>query len=246
MSGTGIKRILSFGRWAFSVERPTYTIFREGVTAANRLAFANNVVAFINEHELEGVDFDWEYPAAPDLPDIPPEIIEEGRIILTPASYCYLKGYPIKEISKIVDYIIYMTYDLHRQWDYGNKYSSEGCPEGNCLRSHVNITDTHTALAMITKAGVPARKVFCGIASYGRSFKMAEEGCTGPRCHFTGSNTVSDAAKGVCTDEGGYIAAAEIREIIGLRQDTDMMTETWHDGASNSDILVYDGLEWVA
>ncbi|KAL2807808.1 hypothetical protein BJX63DRAFT_425114 [Aspergillus granulosus] len=269
MSGSNIKRILSFGGWAFSVERPTYTIFREGVTPENRLAFANNVVNFINEHDLEGVDFDWEYPAAPDLPNIPPGIIEEGKnyleflkmvkrrlpnksvSIAAPASYWYLKGYPIEEISKVVDYIIYMTYDLHGQWDYGNKWSSEGCPEGNCLRSHVNITETRTALSMITKAGVPARKVFCGIASYGRSFRMAKEGCTGPECHFTGTNLVSDAAKGVCTDEGGYIAAAEIREIIGFSLDedeesTEFMTESWHDGGSNSDILVYDGLEWVA
>lgn len=41
--------------------------------------------------------------------------------IAAPASYWYLKGFPIKEISDVVDYIIYMTYDLHGQWDYGNK-----------------------------------------------------------------------------------------------------------------------------
>ncbi|KAL3480972.1 hypothetical protein BJX99DRAFT_253957 [Aspergillus californicus] len=267
MDGGKIKRILSFGGWAFSVERPTYTIFREGVTPENRLVFANNVVSFINENGLEGVDFDWEYPAAPDLSDIPPGIIEEGKnyleflklvkrrlpnksvSIAAPASYWYLKGYPIEEIGKVVDYIIYMTYDLHGQWDYGNKWSSEGCPEGNCLRSHVNSTEAYNALAMVTKAGVPSRKVFCGIASYGRSFKMAKEGCTGPICPFTGSSTESDAAKGVCTDTGGYIASAEIREIIGFGEDseyTNITTETWHDGASNSDILVYNGLEWVA
>ncbi|KAL4879465.1 hypothetical protein BJY04DRAFT_220061 [Aspergillus karnatakaensis] len=267
MEGGSIKRILSFGGWAFSVERPTYTIFREGVTPENRLNFANNVVSFINEHGLEGVDFDWEYPAAPDLPDIPPGIIEEGKnyleflklvkrrlpnksvSIAAPASYWYLKGYPIEEIGKVVDYIIYMTYDLHGQWDYGNKWSSEGCPEGNCLRSHVNSTETYNALAMVTKAGVPSRKVFCGIASYGRSFKMAKSGCTGPLCKFTGTNKESDAAKGVCTDEAGYIASAEIREIMEFGVDseyTNITTETWHDEGSNSDILVYNGLEWVA
>jgi hypothetical protein len=29
---------------------------------------------------------------------------------------------PIKEISEVVDYFVYMTYDLHGQWDYGNKW----------------------------------------------------------------------------------------------------------------------------
>lgn len=35
--------------------------------------------------------------------------------IAAPASYWYLKGFPIKAIAKVVDYIVYMTYDLHGQ-----------------------------------------------------------------------------------------------------------------------------------
>jgi spore germination protein YaaH len=30
-----------------------------------------------------------------------------------PASYWYLKGFPIKQIGQVVNYVIYMTYDLH-------------------------------------------------------------------------------------------------------------------------------------
>lgn len=37
-------------------------VFREGVKPANRQTFANNVVRFIVDQGLEGVDFDWEYP----------------------------------------------------------------------------------------------------------------------------------------------------------------------------------------
>lgn len=53
-----------------------------------------------------------------------------------PASYWYLKQFPIDKMADVVDYIVYMTYDLHGQWDAGNEFSSEGCTEGNCLRSH--------------------------------------------------------------------------------------------------------------
>ena len=77
-------------------------------------------------------------------------------------------------MGKALDYIVYMTYDLHGQWDYGNKWTSPGCADGNCLRSHVNLTETINSLAMITKAGVPSNKVVVGVASYGRSFKMAQ------------------------------------------------------------------------
>ena len=66
-----------------------------------------------------------------------------------------------------------MTYDLHGQWDYGNQYSDPGCPTGNCLRSHVNLTETINALSMITKAGVPSNKIVVGVSSYGRSFQVS-------------------------------------------------------------------------
>jgi GH18 family chitinase len=32
--------------------------------------------------------------------------------IAAPASYWYLKAFPIEEIAKVVNYIVYMTYDL--------------------------------------------------------------------------------------------------------------------------------------
>tara|TARA_R110002060_G_scaffold65660_1_gene74670 strand:+ start:625 stop:951 length:327 start_codon:yes stop_codon:yes gene_type:complete len=84
-----------------------------------------------------------------------------------PASYWYLKAFPIELMGAALDYIIYMTYDLHGQWDYGNKWTSSGCTTGNCLRSHVNLIETTNALSMITKAGVPSNKVVLGVVSYG-------------------------------------------------------------------------------
>ena len=143
-------------------------------------------------------------------------------------------------MAKELDYIIYMTYDLHGQWDYGNEWTTSGCPNGNCLRSHVNETETKDALAMITKAGAPSNKVVVGVTSYGRSFKMAEAGCTRPMCRFTGTPRESNAAKGRCTDTGGYISNAEINEIVG----TERVTKEWIEEGSN--ILVYDETEWVA
>lgn len=52
---------------------------------------------------------------------------------------------------------------------------------------------------MITKAGMPSRKVIVGVTSYGRSFRMAQAGCTGPMCTFTGTNKISNASPGRCT-----------------------------------------------
>ena len=157
-----------------------------------------------------------------------------------PASYWYLKAFPVALMARSLDYIVYMTYDLHGQWDYNNKWTSPGCPTGNCLRSHVNETETKDALSMITKAGVPSNKIVVGVSSYGRSFKMARASCIGPMCQFTGSARESNAAKGRCTDTSGYISNAEINEIISKGK----FNKQWKEVGSN--FLVYNDTEWVA
>jgi len=132
-----------------------------------------------------------------------------------------------------------MTYDLHGQWDYGNKYSAPGCGGLGCLRSHVNLTETLNALSMVTKAGVPSSKVIVGVSSYGRSFKMTTAGCDGPNCNFVGAE--SQAKPGACTGTAGYISNAEIQNIINTRPVNRQFLDDSH-----SDVLVYDNTEWVA
>jgi hypothetical protein len=46
--------------------------------APNRDIFVANVVAFVKKYNLDGVDFDWEYPGEPDMEIIPPGTAEEG------------------------------------------------------------------------------------------------------------------------------------------------------------------------
>lgn len=129
------------------------------------------------------------------------------------------------------------------QWDTGNQWATDGCPAGNCIRSHVNLTEVNAALVMITKAGVRTNQIYVGESSYGRSFKLAQPGCVDPMCTYLGTRLVSPAAKGRCTETGGYISNAEINEIIISGEGN---SRAWHDGASNSDMLLYNGDEWVA
>ncbi|KAL4907339.1 hypothetical protein BDW74DRAFT_176116 [Aspergillus multicolor] len=240
---TGAKRILSFGGWEFSNSDATYKIFRTGVRPENRLTMATNIANFIKDNDLDGVDIDWEYPGAPDLPRTILNLLPgKSMSIAAPSSYWYLKQFPIAQLSKILDYIVYMTYDLHSQWDAHNSNAQEGCEPGNCLRSQINLTETKQSLAMITKAGVPGEKVIVGVTSYGRSFKMASPGCWGPDCQFTGDRLTSNALKGECTDTAGYLADAEIADIMA---DSSRVVTSFIDSSSNSDILVYDNDEWV-
>lgn len=126
------KKILAFGGWAFSNEGSGSGLFRKAVSSANRNKFADNVVKFANENDLDGLDFDWEYPGATDIEGAVKGEKEDGEnyfqflklvreklpkdktvSIAAPASYWYLKGFPIKKMAPVLDYIVYMTYDLH-------------------------------------------------------------------------------------------------------------------------------------
>lgn len=254
----GVKKIVSLGGWAFSNEPGTVHILREAVKLDNQAAFRKGIIDFLNEHELDGIDIDWEYPEAMDIPGTPPGSDVEGELyaiflatlkaempkgktvsFAAPSSFWYLKSYPIKAMAPSVDYIVHMTYDLHGQWDYDNPHTSPGCPTGNCLRSHVNLTETFTSLSMITKAGMPSNKVAVGVTSYGRSFNMAEPGCYDEMCKFTGTPLKSDATPGDCTGEPGYIADAEIAAVAET-------SHTWSKTELLSDFLVYDDTQWVA
>ncbi|KAJ7191007.1 glycoside hydrolase superfamily, partial [Mycena pura] len=255
----GVKRILSIGGWAFSTDPSTYNIFREGVTAANRDALVSNIVNFVNQYGLDGVDIDWEYPGEPDIPGIPAGSVDDGTnyvlflrelrtllpssatlSITAPSSYFYLKQFQIQATADFVDYIVFMTYDLHGQWDYNSTSTNPGCPTGNCLRSHVNLTETMEALSMITKAGVPSHQIAVGVASYGRSFQMVNPSCTGPECFFTGP--LSGAQPGPCTATPGYIANAELNLIIANKS---IASTSFTDTASDSNVLVW-GDNWAA
>lgn len=120
----------------------TNHIIRNGVKPANRAKFAANVVDFVKKNDLDGVDFDWEYPGATDIVGSEPGTAEDGPNYLeflklvknslgsnrtlsfaAPASFWYLRNFPIKDMAKVADYIVYMTYDLHGQWDVGNKWA---------------------------------------------------------------------------------------------------------------------------
>ncbi|KAL4807506.1 hypothetical protein BDV18DRAFT_158723 [Aspergillus unguis] len=265
------KKVLSFGGWAESTSASTFQRYRDVVKPGNRDKFAKNIKAFFEKYDgLDGIDFDWEYPGATDIPGVPAgsdseadnylgflkllksTIGDKSLSVALPASYWYLKAFPVANMSDYVSYFIYMTYDLHGQWDYGNAYADVGCPSGDCLRSHVNKTETRNALSMITKAGVPARKIFVGVSSYGRSFGMVDPTCTGPMCKYGGAFDVSTAEAGTCTNTSGYISNAELNLIMqGVDSGaSNYKGRTWYDEDSDSDIMVYgthgEITTWVA
>ncbi|KAL0929359.1 class V chitinase chi100 [Colletotrichum truncatum] len=74
-----VKKIMLIGGWAFSTEPATYEIFRGASTTqatARNFQIADNI-KILNDHNVGGVRWDWEYPADPDIQEILP-VTEEG------------------------------------------------------------------------------------------------------------------------------------------------------------------------
>ncbi|KAF4546907.1 putative glycosyl hydrolases family 18 protein 6 [Elsinoe fawcettii] len=225
------------------------------VRAANRDKAATSIATFVLDNDLDGVDIDWEYPAAPDIPGIPAGQLDEGDnfvefisllkgklagkslSIALPSSYWYLKNIPVKRLMAHVDYAVYMTYDYHGLWEYGNPHAQSGCPAGNCLRSHVNLTETLDSLSMLTKAGVESHKVVVGVTSYGRGFRMSSPGCTDASCTWDNSG---EQLRGKCTVEDGILAVAEIDRLLTGS------TTSFYDNLSDSKIAIINETWWLA
>ncbi|KAJ5464342.1 uncharacterized protein N7458_000028 [Penicillium daleae] len=217
-----VKRIVSFGGWDFSTSTETYMIFREEVTSANRDTLAQNVADFISTNGIDGVDFGCDddgpnYVAF--LKALRSLVGDDITIsIAMPASVWYLQAFPVSDLNDVVDFFIYMTYDLHGQWDYGNDSSDDDCVDGNCLRSHVNLTETNYALSMVTNGGAQSNKLMVDVMSYD-----------------------SGATPGRCTQTTGYIPNVEIYEIISTNPNVQVL----FDDDSDSHIIVYNDTQWV-
>jgi GH18 family chitinase len=56
-----LKRIISFGGWAYSTESATFNIIRQAILT-NHESFASSIVQFLNDEGIDGVDIYLEYP----------------------------------------------------------------------------------------------------------------------------------------------------------------------------------------
>ncbi len=89
-----------------------------GAIPADKLSlFVSNVVAFVKEWDLDGIDFDFEPPSNPNASLISTiqalrDALPQGMIFTAPVYSAWLYGYTdlLKQLSTVVDYITTMDY----------------------------------------------------------------------------------------------------------------------------------------
>ncbi|KAG7663014.1 uncharacterized protein J8A68_003483 [[Candida] subhashii] len=206
-------------------------------SSANIDTFATNIVNFIQQYKLDGVHLDWEYPASTTdganynliFKTIKSKMSTLVSISL-PASYYYLQYYPLKDFDKNMDYFILMNYDYFGQWDYST---------GTGVGCHVDKNITIESIEMIVKSGINTKKLYGGVANYGRTFQLNSTSCNTYGCPFTGPN--SGAIPGPLTDFAGFMSE---NELLAINKST---RTRWSDADSHCDIMTYeDGTNWAA
>jgi chitinase len=70
-----LKTLLAVGGWAFN-DPPTQNRFSNMVsTKESRTIFIESVVSLLGLHRFDGIDIDWEYPAADDRGGRPEDFV---------------------------------------------------------------------------------------------------------------------------------------------------------------------------
>jgi chitinase len=98
------------------------------------------------------------------------------------------------------------------------------------------MTEIKEALDLLWRNDVPANKLNLGLGFYGRSFQLADPGCSKPGCNFK-----AGASPGSCTKNSGTLSYKEITEIIDQKK-----LKPEYDKENAVKYIVWDQDQWVS
>ncbi|KAF1954876.1 glycoside hydrolase, partial [Byssothecium circinans] len=249
----GLQTWLGVGGWEFSDEGDTRTTWSDlAASEEHRKAFISSTVEFLEKYGFQGLDVDWEWPAAANRGGNPADtknqvaLVKElrealgskyGLTCVLPQDAGFLSGIDVAGLAQYVDWFNVLTYDLHGIWDAKN-------PElGSKIRPHTDVREIDEKLNGLWVTGIDSHKFTLGFALYGRGYMAADPKCMDIGCEFSGPS-----AMGECSKQSGMLSNCEIKRLIKDKSlkptaiiGVDAMVITW-----DQQWLSYDSPETLA
>ncbi|XP_032675832.1 chitinase-3-like protein 1 isoform X2 [Odontomachus brunneus] len=218
---TDTKCLIAMGGWNEGSAR--YSTM--AASPALRKNFVESTKDFCLKHGFDGLDLDWEYPnqrgGKPEDKDNFSILLKETKAAYAPhgllltaavgaAESSASQSYDIAEISKHLDFINIMSYDLHGSWEKQTGHNAPLYPRtgetGNDLKLNVD-----ECVNYWLNNGCPPHKLIVGVPFYARTFTLADRTKTGLGAPTTGPGTA-----GQWTRENGMFGYNEI--CVALKQ----------------------------
>ncbi|MCL6258289.1 glycoside hydrolase family 18 protein [Aquiflexum sp. TKW24L] len=180
-----LKILISIGGWTWSKG-----FSDAALTPESRKTFTASALDYLIRHDLDGLDFDWEYPAYPGDDNIyRPEDKENFILMLKSVREAldslgskdnthylstiasagfkeYLDVNDLGEAQKYLDFINIMSYDFIVQ-----SWRDTTGHHANLYTNDPNVRSSEKAVLDHVAAGVPVEKLVMGIPFYGRSWE---------------------------------------------------------------------------
>ncbi|KAM0211741.1 hypothetical protein ACHAQD_010151 [Fusarium lateritium] len=190
----GVKALISIGGWTGS----KYFSTNFG-SEKNRTAFVKTCVDFVKKHDLDGIDFDWEYPNRQGLgcneindndtsnflkflQELREDPVGE-KLLLTAAGSLFpwndKTGAASKNLdgfSDVLDYIMLMNYDLFGAW---SPTAGPNAPLSRSCDPRNNQGAGDEGVAQWISAGMPASQLVLGVPAYGHGFSVNQTSAYG-------------------------------------------------------------------
>ena len=184
-----LKILISIGGW---IDSGPFS--DTALTEESRKKFASSCVTFVKNRNIDGIDIDWEFPAAEGfdkkrfrkedtqnftslLTELRKQLDELGKpdqkhyllTIAAPASKGHASKIELAKIAPLLDFVNLMTYDFAGSWSPRTSFNSP------LYTIDKNTGSVDQSAREYIEAGIPADKLVIGVPFYGRAWACVED-----------------------------------------------------------------------
>ncbi|KAF9423728.1 hypothetical protein BGZ94_008205 [Podila epigama] len=262
-----LKTVLTVGGWDMDMAHYSKMVS----TPANRQKFIKSAIAYVREHNFDGLDFDWEYPAdklrgghdndpqnfvafLKEMRDAANAENLKGsqeRLILSialPGGPFHGKHFIISKLAEYVDWFNIMAYNLHGQWeDMVFCAAPLFDPAAHTKYNGYSVFDAAKSMA---PKNVSPKKFNLGLSLSGVTFTLKDKKLTKP-----GSPAIGPGKQG-CQEKGAmaYFEARKLANNLAIADVKNRAFDQFHrvvtqeprmDNVSKCMYMVVDHDQWV-